>query len=294
MITYFSKICYIFCMIDLHTHSTASDCEISPSELIKYAAEKGITHLALTDHDTTDGLDEAEKAAAEEGIHFIRGIEINIERNRGEFHLLGLNLQKNSPELDQIIIQLQEAREVRNRQIIEKMKNDGLDVSYEELKELFKVKTIGRPHFAAYLVQKKLVRHRQQAFDRYIGQSRPYYVERKGADLSESVDAIIKSGGIPVLAHPMSLYVSWGKLEAVLGEIKDAGVKGLEAWHPGVRKNEAIRLEEAARKLGFFVTAGSDFHGENIRADRKIGHTAGMMKIDDRFWTEELLPAINS
>lgn len=281
-------------MIDLHTHSTASDGELSPSELIKYAEEKGITHLALTDHDTTDGLDEAEKAAAEEGIHFIRGIEINIERNRGEFHLLGLSLQKNSPELDQIIIQLQEAREIRNRQIIEKMKNDGLDVSYEELKELFNVKTIGRPHFAAYLVHKKIVRHRQQAFDRYIGQSRPYYVERKGADLSESVDAIIKSGGIPVLAHPMSLYVSWGKLEAVLGEIKDAGVKGLEAWHPGVRKNEAIRLEEAARKLGFFVTAGSDFHGENIRADRKIGHTAGMMKIDDRFWTEELLPAINS
>ena len=109
-----------------------------------------------------------------------------------------------------------------------------------------------------------------------------------GMNLDVAIQAIKDSEGIPVLAHPLSLYVSWGKIEGVLTDLKERGICGLEAWHSGVRLSEAKRLEELARKLGFFVTAGSDFHGEKVRADRKIGHTAGGLKIDSRFWQDEL------
>ncbi|MCQ2983067.1 MAG: PHP domain-containing protein [Treponemataceae bacterium] len=280
-------------MIDLHTHSTASDGNLTPSQLVALAVQKKISILALTDHDTTAGLAEAEDAANTLGIHLVRGIELNIDWPRGEFHLLGLGLQQESKSLTDICTSLQEGRVTRNREIMQKMKDDGFAVSYEELLEFSGETTcIGRPHVAAYMIEKKICKHRQQAFDKYLGKGRPYYVERTAADLHDAIFAIQDSGGIPVLAHPLSLYVSWGKMNETLSDLQLAGIEGLEAWHSGVRVGEAMRLEEYARKLGFFVTAGSDFHGEHIRSDRKLGHTAGMREIEDRFWEEELRPAL--
>ena len=116
------------------------------------------------------------------------------------------------------------------------------------------------------------------------------YVERTGANLDESIVAIKESGGVPVIAHPMSLYLSWGKLPDQLINFYERGVLGMEAFHPGARVTECLRLEERAKKIGFFITAGSDFHGEKIRADRKLGHTCGNKKIEERFWLEELKP----
>ncbi len=280
-------------MIDLHTHSTASDGNLTPSQLIELAYQKHISVLALTDHDTTAGLSEGEEKAHELGIQFVRGIELNIDWPRGEFHLLGLGLKKESSSLLTITTNLQEGRIVRNKEIMQKMCDDGFPVSYEELVERNGNATcIGRPHVAEYLIEKKICRHRQQAFDKYLGKGRPYYVERTAADLHDAIFAIQDSGGVPVLAHPLSLYVSWGKMEETLTDLQLSGIEGLEAWHSGVRVGEAIRLEEYARKLGFFVTAGSDFHGEHIRSDRKLGHTAGMKEIADRFWKEELEPRL--
>lgn len=280
-------------MIDLHTHSSASDGEYSPSNLIFLAAEKGLDVIALTDHDTVSGLEEAEAAAASTDITFVKGIELNINRSRGEFHLLGLGLKDISPSMRKITDTLQQERDERNRNMVEAMQKDGFPVSYAELEEMFPEQILGRPHFAAYLVKKGVVRKRQQAFDRYIGQGRPYYRDRQGAVLEDAVEAIEDCGGIPVIAHPLSLYISWGKMEGTLRDIYDCGVKGLEAWHPGAKPGSCRRLEKMAREIGFFITAGSDFHGEAVRADRKLGHTAGKAKIDDRYWTQELLPAIN-
>lgn len=294
MITQNRFLCYAFSMIDLHTHSTASDGSLPPSELISYAAAKGIRVLALTDHDTDSGLTEAADAASRADVTFVPGIELNVSWPTGEFHLLGLGLQHTDPALARIIAFLQEGRNNRNSQIIEKMKNDGFDVSLTELQSAYPGAIIGRPHIAEYFVRQKICKNRQQAFDTYLGKGRPYYVERTGADLDDAIGAVCKSGGIPVLAHPLSLYVSWGKMEPVLAELKERGVQGLEAFHPGARKTEALRLEELARKLGYFVTAGSDFHGEIVRKDRKIGHSSGAEKISDRFWTEELEPRLGS
>jgi 3',5'-nucleoside bisphosphate phosphatase len=280
-------------MIDLHTHTNASDGQYSPSELVQKAAERGISVLAVTDHDTVAGIEEAALAAKKNDITFVPGIELNIKWPTGEFHLLGLGLRSVSSSLQEIIVRLQQNRQERNIQMIDKMKADGIDASYEDLQSLYPERPIGRPHFAAYLVQKKIVRNSQQAFDKYLAKGRKWYVERDGANLDEAIQAIVDSDGVPVIAHPLSLYLSWGRMDDVLEDIHSRGVEGLEAYHPGARKVDCVRLEKLARDHNFFVTAGSDFHGEKIRADRKIGYTCGDKKIEDRFYTDELLPRLN-
>ena len=283
-------------MIDLHSHSTASDGIFSPKEAAEYAIQKKLKVWALTDHDTTDGLFEAAKTCmkSDSGIIFVPGIEINVRWPTGEFHLLGLALRKNSTELKDIVKDLTESRRNRNLEIVEKMNADGIKVSLEEIENQFTTSQIGRPHFAEFLMRIGKVKHRQEAFDRFLGKGRPYHVNHEGADLDVAVEAIRSSGGIPVLAHPLSLYVSWGKMEETILKIKNHGVLGLEAWHPAARINEGFKLETLAKKLGMFVTAGSDFHGKGVRADHHLGKTSGERKIEDRFWDEELLPQLGS
>ena len=277
-------------MIDLHVHTTASDGQYSPTEIIEKAASKNISVMAITDHDTAAGIDEATKAAKKNNITLIPGTELNISFPTGEFHLLGLGFTHISPSLQAIFDKLIQDRNNRNYQIIEKMKSAGIEISLEEIQTDFPDTIIGRPHFAAELQKKGIVKTRQQAFDQYLAKGRPMYVERTGANLDESIVAIKESGGVPVIAHPMSLYLSWGKLPDQLINFYERGVLGMEAFHPGARVTECLRLEELAKKIGFFVTAGSDFHGEKIRADRKLGHTCGNKKIEERFWLEELKP----
>lgn len=282
-------------MVDLHTHSTASDGEKSPSELVFAAKEAGLSVLALTDHDTVGGLEEAAFCAKKAGIIFVPGIEINVQWPTGEFHLLGLGLKTISGSLSALVNELKLRRINRNKEILGLLEKSGLSVSYQEfLQEVGQghcEDTLGRPHIAAYLVKKKIVKDRQKAFDKYLSKGAPFFVDFDGAELGNAVKAVLDSGGLPVLAHPLSLYVGWGKIQGVLEGIKAAGVLGLEAWHPGAKEGECRRLERLAREMGFFVTAGSDFHGPNVRADRKLGKTAGGYKINDRFYFEELLPA---
>ncbi len=287
-------------MIDLHTHSTASDGELRPAELVAAAKENGVSILALTDHDTFSGLEEAAAAAKNAEIIFVPGIEVNVSWTSGEFHLLGLGLKLESicEELEGITRSLQDERKLRNQKILQKMAEAGHDVNYEEFVSLSdgegRESTLGRPHLASYFVKKNIVRKTQVAFDRFLGKSAPFYIGRQGADLDEAIFAIKKSGGVPVIAHPLSLYVSWGKIAEILREIKARGVQGLEAWHPGAREADCRRLERLARELGFFVTAGSDFHGKSVRADRRLGITAGNIHIPERYYFDELLPALEN
>ncbi len=281
-------------MIDLHTHSTASDGVLTPQQLVQHAAEKKLAVLALTDHDTTAGIEEAQSEAEKQGIIFLGGIEITVQWTSGEFHLLGLGIKNTSEEMKALIQFLKDARYQRNSQMAQKLREQGVNITLEEVQKRFDIPNIGRPHFAAVLEEKGIVRRRQQAFDRYFAKGRPCYVDRTGADLDAAIKAIVTSGGLPVLAHPLSLYVSWGRMEETLTNIRDHGVKGLEAWHPGARVAEAERFEQLAHKLGMCVTAGSDYHGEAVRADRHIGYTCGKKPIDDRYYFEELKPLLES
>ena len=279
-------------MIDLHTHSTASDGIHSPADLIRHAASKGISVMALTDHDTTAGLLEAQEEAQKQGILFVPGIEITINWPTGEFHLLGLGLKRTSPKLQEIISSLKDERRNRNLKMAEKLRENGVLIDYAELEEKFGTENIGRPHFAQLMVEKGYVKQRQTAFDKYFASGRPCYINRTGADLDFAVEAIKESGGVPIQAHPLSMYISWGKMEDTMAGIHEKGVMGLEAWHSGVRISEAERLEKLARQFGMIVTGGSDFHGEKVRADRHIGYTAGKTKVQDRLWDEELKPLL--
>ena len=183
-----------------------------------------------------------------------------------------------------------ETSDLKAEDFFEKMQNLGLKVTLEELQEKYGTQNIGRPHIADYLFENKIVKTRQKAFDIYLAHGRPLYEKKEKCNLDEAIVAICDSGGVPVLAHPLSLYLSWGKLQELLPELHERGIEGLEAWHPGTKLGEAKRLEELAFKNGFFVTAGSDFHGERVRKDRHLGHTTKDIKIDDRFYYEQLLP----
>ena len=225
-------------MIDLHVHTTASDGQYTPSQIIQMASEKNISTIAITDHDTVAGLEEGANAAKEHNITFVPGTELNINFPTGEFHLLGLGFKKIAPSLEELLATLVKNREIRNVQIIEKMREAGVDITLEEMYEDFPDTVLGRPHFAAELVKKKVVKTRQQAFDRYLAKGRPWYVARVGSNLDEAIIAIKESGGVPVIAHPMSLYLSWGKLPDALQNFYERGVMGLEAFHPGARVTE--------------------------------------------------------
>lgn len=280
-------------MIDLHVHTTASDGQYSPSQIIQKAAEKNIKVIAITDHDTYAGVSEAQTEGQKLGVKVIPGIELNINFPTGEFHLLGLGIKEPSKSLNIIVENVIKNRNNRNLEIIEKMNADGVKLTAEELAQDFPDTVIGRPHFAAELVKHGLVKTRQQAFDQYLARGRKWYVPRVCTNLDEAIVAIQESGGVPVVAHPMSLYLSWGKLPDFFTDCYEKGVAGIEAFHPGARVTECLRLEELGRKIGFIITAGSDFHGEKIRADRKLGHTCGGKKIDDKYYFEELLKALN-
>ena len=281
-------------MIDLHVHTTASDGQYTPSQIIQKAAEKNIKVIAITDHDTTAGLEEAKKAGKEFGVIVVGGIEINITFPTGEFHLLGHGIKEPSESLINIVETVRKNRTERNLQIIQKMQEDSIQITAEELETDFPGTVIGRPHFAAELVKHGVVKTRQQAFDQYLARGRKWYVPRVCTNLDEAIVAIRESGGVPVVAHPMSLYLSWGRLPDFLTDCYEKGVVGIEAFHPGARVTECLRLEELGRKIGFIITAGSDFHGEKIRSDRRLGHTCGGKKIDDKYYYEELLPALSS
>jgi len=267
-------------MIDLHTHSTASDGTYTPTQLVDKALDIGLRALALTDHDTLKGIEEA-KIASNDKLTFIAGVEVSIEWKNGECHLLGLGVREDSAELNSLLHKLEIERERRARLIAQRLNEAGLEIDYEELTKGVDG-TVGRPHFASYMKEKNIVRTVQEAFDKYLGIGRPFFIEKKNVELQEAISAIKVAGGIPVLAHPMSLYRSWSHLPSIIHSFKEMGLLGLEAWHPGTKLSNCKRLEQLADKLHLAITAGSDFHGER-RVDRQLGRTCNDIIIEDVF-----------
>jgi len=162
------------------------------------------------------------------------------------------------------------------------MKELSIDATYDEVTSLAQGEIIGRPHFAALLQKKGIVKNKEQAFSRYLGKGKLLYVPKGALELGRALSIIKESGGVAVLAHPMSLYVSWGRMPGLLQEFKDIGMDGIEAWHPIAKVGACRRLEKLGHSLGFLVTAGSDYHGSS-RPERKLGITAGDKKIEDSY-----------
>jgi hypothetical protein len=269
-------------MIDLHTHSTASDGSCTPERLIELALEVGLSALALTDHDTLDGIERAQTRAANTGLRLVPGVEIEIEREVGEFHLLGLLLEGDRSKLLAALSRVQESRQGRNERMVAKLQAAGIDITMDELRTIAGEKIVSRAHFARLLVKKKVVSSNDTAFKRYIGKGKPFYEPRACLELREATTLIREAGGVSIIAHPSSLALRGPVLRTFVGACRDQGVEGIEAWHPNHPVKDSHRYERLAQGLGMLVTGGSDFHGEH-RPQRALGFTGAARSIPDSY-----------
>ncbi|HNV37427.1 MAG: hypothetical protein BWX81_01419 [Spirochaetes bacterium ADurb.Bin110] len=277
---------------DLHTHSNASDGELTPAALVEKARALGLSTLALTDHDTTQGLEEARAAAALAKLEFIPGIEIEIDFEPGEFHLLGYGIDEAAPSLVEAVERLGRARQERNLAIIERIMEAKLPLDFSRIEALFRTSYLGRPHLADLLVEAHCAHSRQDAFDRYLGKGKPFYIKKACLPLEEAISVIREAGGVAVIAHPYSLFVSKVMLGELFDQWKEMGIEGIEAYHPTAKYGQCAILERMARQREMFVTAGSDFHGK-MRPECGLGRTSGNTPIDIRF-RDELVAALES
>ena len=251
-----SAICF-----DLHCHSLASDGALPPAELVARAADYGVDVLALTDHDTLDGLEEAHQAAGSLPLTMVDGIELSVRHNGRELHVLGLWLDRGSDALQQRVAQQQAARLERAKQIGQRLdRAAGLANTYDNACALAGSSLPGRPWFAKVLVEKGRARNIRHAFNRYLKQGQSAYVSTPWCNLEEGVTAIHAAGGEAVLAHPHAYNMTRKKLRQCLQAFKEAGGDGLEVAMPGLSSHQTALLNECWQHFELKVSAGSDFH----------------------------------
>ena len=280
-------------MIDLHTHSSMSDGTYTPEALVDLALETGLGALALTDHDSLAGIDRAAARARGTRLALVPGVELEIACDSGEFHLLGLGLDGDRGGLEEALEQVRRDRHERNVRMAARLAAAGIPVTLEELAAVSGGGVVSRAHFARLMVQKGVVKRTDDAFSRYIGKGRPFYEPRRTLALAEAVRLVSRAGGVAVVAHPLSLGLAGAALRQYLAHARDAGVAGIEAWHPKAAVRDCRRLERLAGSLGLAATAGSDFHGLNV-PQRRLGHTAGGLAIDDRYLSVLRLKAVSA
>lgn len=265
-------------LIDLHTHSTASDGTLRPRELVALGHKAGLQALALTDHDTLEGLEEALAAGEELGLAVIPGVEISINGDEllgkpTSLHVLGLWVDRRHSGLLAGLRTLQEARAWRNPQIVQKFNKLGIPLTLEEVASHAGGQLVGRPHFAQALLQRGLVRDRSEAFGRYLAAGAAAYVPKYRFQPEEGIAMLRAAEGLPVLAHPGMLNLSQLQLEFLLRRLMAAGLEGLEALYSEHGTATRLGLTRLAARLGLVVSGGSDFHG---RAKPEIALGTGL------------------
>lgn len=264
-------------MIDLHCHSTASDGSYSPDELLKMAENLGITHLALTDHDTTDGLEQFFKNKST--VNRIPGIEISVYFEKGELHLVGLFVDRNNSELSIMEKEIKQYRKERNEKMLESLsKLLKRNVTINDLTSNPEGQ-LGRPHVAKYLVKNGVVATINDAFEQYLKDGGPLAVKKQHVPVSRAIDVIKKSGGLAILAHPSTLKQTDENLEKLILEYKSLGLDGVEAYSSHSPSDKKEVYADIALKNGLIVSCGSDFHGANGKV-ASLGADLGMLSDD--------------
>src|SRR6266487_118139 len=248
--------------IDLHTHSTASDGIYSPTELLHRAKEIGIRILALTDHDSTGGVEEAAQVAAQLDIDFIPGIEINTDVQGGEVHVLGYFPEYQRPAFQAILKVLRDARERRGQRMVELLNEHGVNISWERVREIAQG-SVGRPHVAKALMEAGYVQTIGEAFDKYIGNGCYAYVPRYKLTPQDAVHLIASANGLPVIAHPIELP-GLDELRNWLPGLCEAGMVGLETYYGPYTPENERELLALAQAYNLIPTGGTDFHGPGI------------------------------
>lgn len=243
---------------DLHTHTTASDGTDTPAQLIERAAREGFGLIAVTDHDTLSGLEEAESAGRARGVRVISGVEISAGEEI-EVHVLGYGIRDRGP-LEQALSGMRQARRARMRKMIGKLRDLGIEVDRERVAAL-SGDSVGRPHLARALVEMGCVRDVREAFFRYLSPGRPAYVPREKLTVAQAIHLLRDAGALPVIAHPGQNKGAAFWMSDRLAAMQKEGLMGLEAYHMAHTQAECQAFDRMARRLGLLVTGGSDYHG---------------------------------
>lgn len=264
--------------IDLHVHSSASDGTYSPEKLVEYAIQKGLCAFALTDHDTIDAIDRAKKAAEGSGVEVIPGIEFSTEYHGTDIHIVGLDIACKDREFTVALSGFQDSRSARNLKVIEKMKEQGIEISWEKMQERFGDAVWTRAHFARYLMELGYVKEIAEAFQKYVGPGCVCYVPREKVTPRQATELIFRTGGIPILAHPLAYGLKESELHRLIQELKEAGLMGIEALYSAYGQEEEAYLRMLARQYDLEISGGSDFHGDN-KPGLDLGTGYGKLKV---------------
>jgi predicted metal-dependent phosphoesterase TrpH len=281
--------------IDLHIHSTASDASFTPAEILDHAQKLNLAAIAITDHDSIDGSREALRIGIPSSINFLTGVEISAAHppffpGSGSFHILGYDIRLDNRDLNQALSKLQDARKNRNPAILKLLNKLGFKISLEEVKQEAGEGQLGRPHIAYAMVKKGYVASITEAFDKYLGNNGPAYVDKYRIECEQAITIIRAAGGVPVLAHPALLNIENDqKFDVLLQDLMKIGLAGIEVYYPGHSPRQIRQYTELAGKYGLLMTGGTDFHG-TITPEIKMGSGKGSLFIPYMLY-EKLLGA---
>lgn len=264
-------------IIDMHTHTNYSDGDLSPQELIRLAIDKRVGTLAITDHDTIEGIktvDRKDNLIVDSGIKIINGIELSAKANKGRMHILGYGIDLKNEELNKKMIDLKDNSINSVLSIMEQIKRDyGIRFGYNDIRELVNANhNLGRPDLAKLCVKYGYATTSQEAFDKYLIEA--YNKTRqtsKGLQYQECLELITNSGGVPILAHPKSLDLTEKEFLILLKEMINCGLKGIEVFHSSHTKEEMQYYLEIANKYDLLISGGSDFHGKTVKPNIELG-----------------------
>lgn len=267
--------------VDLHTHTSASDGTDSPAGLVRRAAGQELAAVAVTDHDTLDGLDEAEAEGRVLGMEVIRGCEISTRFGRGEAHVLGLWLSRDPVRLEALnaaLARVREHRVARNLRIAGQLAALGLPVTYEAARGMAAGEVVGRPHFAGLLCRLGITATPREAFERYLGEGGAAYVPRELPDPAETVALLAAAGATVSLAHPRLIRCAPAELDALIASLVPHGLDALEAYHSEYSAADERACVDLARRHGLLLTGGSDYHGRN-KPGVSLGRGKGGLRV---------------
>jgi 3',5'-nucleoside bisphosphate phosphatase len=262
--------------IDLHIHSTASDGTLTPSEILVLAQNLRLGAIAITDHDTLDGSKDALSFGIPPSVKFLTGVEISSEPPppfscSGSFHILGYAVDADHPDLNHTLSILRDSRKSRNPQILKLLSRFGIDIALDEVRNLAGDSQLGRPHIAQLMIEKGYVQSINEAFDEYLGNGKPAYVDRFRFECEETIKTILNAGGIPVLAHPLLLGIKDNDIfENLIAVLTEIGLRGIEVYYPEHTKNYVAYFSRLASRYNLLITGGTDFHGD-IKPEIKMG-----------------------
>ncbi len=266
-------------LVDLHIHSTASDGKFSPSAIVSKAVEIGLKVISITDHDSTDGVAPALKAAkAFPGLTFIPGVEISTDLPDGEAHILGYFIDYASPDFQKELLRFRDSRLGRGRRMVAKLNELGIKIDWARVQTIAGDGAIGRPHVAQAMLEKGYIKTFVEAFDKYIGHGGPAYVEREKMTPEEAVALVLRAKGIPVLAHPFTVK----KPEAMVKSLKKTGLMGIEAYYKDNTPAATAATLKLAKKYGFIATGGTDYHGIGDSHEVMLGGVEVPLKAAER------------